>query len=167
MQRPRKQHSSVRLLSSAPAGAGGSKTARSAVDGQYPFVSSPLLAYIRHSQLPPQMASSSSSTAVAALRRLATLRSQIFQTLPPPPASAPGGIRTGAKFLKAPLKGPSMLEYYPPTLKLKGLGERIWGQEGVERGLILMDPRERQRLEDVERRKKMGKGPPKKGKWRE
>jgi small subunit ribosomal protein S33 len=60
-----------------------------------------------------------------------------------------------------------MLEYYPPTLKLKGLGERIWGQEGVERGLILMDPRERQRLEDVERRKKMGKGPPKKGKWKE
>ncbi|PWN20795.1 hypothetical protein BCV69DRAFT_283012 [Microstroma glucosiphilum] len=112
------------------------------------------------------MASSSSSTAVAALRRLATLRSQIFQTLPPPPASAPGGIRTGAKFLKAPLKGPSMLEYYPPTLKLKGLGERIWGQEGVERGLLLMDPRERQRLEDVERRKKMGKGPPKKGQGR-
>ncbi|CAO1627010.1 unnamed protein product [Sympodiomycopsis kandeliae] len=65
-------------------------------------------------------ASSSSLTAAKAVQRqLATLRSRIFQTAPPPPLTSPGGIRTGSKILKARLRGPSMLQYYSPKLKLK------------------------------------------------
>ena len=115
---------------------------------------------------PSKMASSSSS-ATTALRHLATLRSRIFNTAPPPPLSAPGGLRTGAKILKSRLVGPSMLGYYPPTTRLRDIGRQIWGMQGEkEEGLMLMSAKEAQRFEDVARKRRLGKGPPKKGEYR-
>lgn len=92
-----------------------------------------------------------------ALRTLATLRSRIFATAAPP--SVPGGVRTGAKFLRQRLVGPSMLRYYPAQLNYKSFN-------ALEPSLPkLLDPRETQRLKDVERKKVLGKGPPKKGEF--
>lgn len=78
------------------------------------------------------MSSSSSAvttTAAGVKRHLATLRSRIFQTAPPPPPSAPGGVRTGAKILKARLRGPSMLQYYNPRLKLSSVTKFNFGKD--------------------------------------
>ncbi|PWN25064.1 hypothetical protein BDZ90DRAFT_76289 [Jaminaea rosea] len=107
----------------------------------------------------------SSSSASSPLRHLLTLRSRIFQHTPPPPPHAPGGLRTGAKLLKRPLVGPSMLNYYPPSLRLRSLG--LFENPGGEgERFFLQDAKEVQRLKDVERKKRLGKGPPKKGELR-
>jgi small subunit ribosomal protein S33 len=95
----------------------------------------------------------------AALRALALARARIFEVSPP--SAVPGGERTGAKVLRPRLVGPSMLRYYPANLNLSSLSSVVPGL--LAPGEKLLDPREAQRLEDVERRKGLGKGPPKKG----
>lgn len=52
-----------------------------------------------------------------------------------------------------------MLTYYPPTVNFRSI-EKL--APGLGR---LQDVRETQRLKDVERKKMLGKGPPKKGKF--
>jgi len=86
---------------------------------------------------------------LAALNRL---RCSIFQT-----SYNPTGQRTGAKYLRARLRGPSMIKYYPEKMDFA----RII-RENPE--LELVNHVERQRLADVADRKKRGKGAPKKAK---
>ena len=88
-------------------------------------------------------------------RRLAALnklRCEIFQT-----SYNPTSVRTGAKYLRARLRGPSMLQYYPPEVSIAQLrkGSPNWDVEDFD---------ELQRLSDVEYKKKRGKGAPKKAK---
>ncbi|CAO1622730.1 unnamed protein product [Parajaminaea phylloscopi] len=105
------------------------------------------------------------SQATAALRhQLATLRSRIFSTAPPPPLSHPGGIRTGAKILTQRLVGPSMLKYYGPTINMRTARPDEEASDGSEGPF--MTTRENQRLLDVARKRRIGKGPPKKGQGR-
>lgn len=86
---------------------------------------------------------------IAALNKL---RCSIFQTL-----YNPTSVRTGAKYLRARLRGPSMINYYPPVLSIAQLKK---GNPGWE----IQDEDEIQRFQDVEDRKKRGKGAPKKAK---
>ncbi|UZJ53396.1 hypothetical protein CBS101457_002716 [Exobasidium rhododendri] len=104
------------------------------------------------------------------LRTLAEARSKIFSTTPPPPVGQPS-LRTGAKILRKRLVGPSMLKYYTPTVNLRSFAasfpelNRLDPETGrIKSGLI--DPAEVQRLKDVEKKKAIGKGPPKKGQGR-
>lgn len=101
------------------------------------------------------------------LRTLAEAQSKVFSTTPPPPLGQPS-LRTGAKILKKRLVGPSMLKYYPPTLNLRSFAAsfpdlRIFDPETGKSKSGLLDPVEVQRLKDVEKKKAIGKGPPKKG----
>ncbi|TRM69807.1 mitochondrial ribosomal subunit S27-domain-containing protein [Schizophyllum amplum] len=80
------------------------------------------------------------------------LRASIFQT-----SYNPTGIRTGAKYLRARLRGPSMAEYYPPEVDLAKIA-----REYPE--LEILNDAEQQRLQDVSDRKARGKGTPKKAK---
>ncbi|KAF7317960.1 Mitochondrial 37S ribosomal protein S27 [Mycena kentingensis (nom. inval.)] len=91
----------------------------------------------------------SSSTLLKGLTRL---RCQIFET-----AYNPTNARTGAKYLRARLRGPSMVKYYPPVLNIAAVARDVPELEFV-------DPKEQQRLEDVEDRKRRGKGMVKKAK---
>src|SRR5262245_9139222 len=84
------------------------------------------------------------------LAALARLRCQIFQT-----AYNPENTRTGAKYLRARLRGPSMVRYYPPQLDIPAI-MREYPQ------LELVNQQEEQRLADLADRKRRGKGPPKK-----
>jgi hypothetical protein len=84
------------------------------------------------------------------LAALARLRCQIFQT-----AYNPGNIRTGAKYLRARLRGPSMVNYYPPQLDIPAIMRQYPELE-------LVNQEEEQRLADLADRKRRGKGPPKK-----
>lgn len=86
------------------------------------------------------------------LAALAKLRCEIFQT-----SYNPTSIRTGAKYLRARLRGPSMLKYYPPETSIAQLrkGSPEWDA---------VDFDELERLADVEYRKKRGKGAPRKAK---
>jgi len=86
---------------------------------------------------------------MAALNKL---RCSIFQT-----SYNPTGIRTGAKYLRKRLVGPSMVKYYPEDINLAGIMREFPELE-------LIDQVEEQRLSDVEDRKKRGKGAPKKAK---
>ncbi|KAI0781522.1 mitochondrial ribosomal subunit S27-domain-containing protein, partial [Trametes elegans] len=86
---------------------------------------------------------------LAALNRL---RCEIFQT-----AYNPTSIRTGAKYLRAHLRGPAMIRYYPDELTVKKFNA-MPGQLKIE------DWDEYQRLSDVEEKKRRGKGVPKKAK---
>ncbi|PWN41044.1 hypothetical protein IE81DRAFT_275513, partial [Ceraceosorus guamensis] len=77
----------------------------------------------------------------------------------------PGGVRTGSKILRARLRGPSMLRYYPPTLNLRSvnmLGRELEGDLWRD----VVDWNERQRLADLDKAKHYGKNPPKKGQGR-
>lgn len=96
-----------------------------------------------------------------ALHSLSTVRSSIFQTTAPQPLSSSSlpPPRTGRKILSKRLLGPSMLQYYPPVISIAAIARNR--TLPALRGL--RDPREVQRLEDVARRREMGKGPPKKG----
>jgi len=87
-----------------------------------------------------------------ALFSLLQTRAQIFQT-----AFNPTSIRTGAKYLRRRIRGPSMLAYYPPKLDISK-AIRMYPD------LELVDDDEQTRLEDTEYRRKRGKGPPKKQK---
>ncbi|PWN36955.1 uncharacterized protein FA14DRAFT_159225 [Meira miltonrushii] len=111
------------------------------------------------------------------LHALAEARARIFQTAPPRALGESPSLRTGAKFLKKRLVGPSMLAYYPPTVSFKPLNKALYGPGGPHEGETwqapdgttrtgLIDLKELQRLHDVEHKKAIGKGPPKKGQGR-
>ncbi|EED77809.1 predicted protein [Postia placenta Mad-698-R] len=94
--------------------------------------------------------------AAIAPSRLATLtrlRCSIFQT-----SYNPTSIRTGAKYLRARLRGPSMVEYYPPEVSIAQFNRMSGGDWRI------VDPQEDMRLADVEAKKRRGKGAPKKAK---
>lgn len=86
------------------------------------------------------------------LAALTKLRCEIFQT-----SYNPTAVRTGAKYLRARLRGPSMLKYYPPVVSIAQMrkGNPDWEIEDFD---------ELQRVSDVEYKKKRGKGAPKKAK---
>ena len=86
------------------------------------------------------------------LAALDALRCQVFGT-----TYNPNNVRMGAKYLKKSLVGDSMLKYYPPQFKLSS----FFGQDPAFAKLI--HPTETQRWLDVERKRAIGKGPPKKG----
>lgn len=86
------------------------------------------------------------------LTALTKLRCTIFET-----SYNPTGLRTGAKYLRARLRGPSMVKYYPPVINIAQLARK-------HPELELVDEVEEQRWQDVEDRKKRGKGAPKKAK---
>lgn len=92
-----------------------------------------------------------SSSAVWSLK---ALQAKVFGT-----TYNPTQARTGAKVLRQRLQGPSMLAYYPPTVNFRAIQKLV---SGLGR---LQDVRETQRLKDVERKKMLGKGPPRKGKF--
>lgn len=84
------------------------------------------------------------------LLALTRLRCDIFSTLYNPTAA-----RTGAKYLRARLRGPSMVNYYPQQLSFKTI-DRAYPE------LKLINFEEEQRLSDIEEHKARGKGAPKK-----
>ncbi|ETW85077.1 hypothetical protein HETIRDRAFT_18624, partial [Heterobasidion irregulare TC 32-1] len=86
------------------------------------------------------------------LAALARLRCSIFQT-----SFNPTSMRTGAKYLRKRLVGPSMLNYYPREVSIAQLNS--WNP-----GWDLVDLKEQQRVQDVDAKKKRGKGTPKKAK---
>ena len=86
------------------------------------------------------------------LATLTKLRCSIFQT-----SYNPTGIRTGAKYLRARLRGPSMMQYYPTGIDMARVV-----REHPELGAVNLD--ELQRMDDVDDRKARGKGAPKKAK---
>ncbi|KAI8979614.1 mitochondrial ribosomal subunit S27-domain-containing protein [Mycotypha africana] len=94
-----------------------------------------------------------SQTATASrLAQLTQLSCKIFNNVYNPTA-----VRTGNKILRRRLLGPSLTSYYPQRLfhfrDLKALYPTM--------GLVDLD--EKERLEEINRRKRRGKGAPKKG----
>ncbi|CAO3596514.1 unnamed protein product [Absidia cylindrospora] len=88
----------------------------------------------------------------AQLTQLAQLTSKIFGTVHNPTAA-----RTGNKILRQRLLGPSMVQYNPtPLIHFRDLKALY-----PELGLVDMD--EKARLDEISRRKRRGKGAPKKG----
>ncbi|EMD34302.1 hypothetical protein CERSUDRAFT_86423 [Gelatoporia subvermispora B] len=90
------------------------------------------------------------------LAALTRLRCSIFQT-----SYNPTSARTGAKYLRARLRGPAMLKYYPTDLSVaqfNAFADNEWR---------MVDADEIQREKDVEDRKKRGKGAPKKAATKE
>ncbi|OSD02132.1 hypothetical protein PYCCODRAFT_1390760 [Trametes coccinea BRFM310] len=92
------------------------------------------------------------AVAPARLAALNRLRCEIFQT-----AYNPTSVRTGAKYLRARLRGPSMIRYYPDQLTVAQFN-RMPGDFKIQNW------EEYQRLADVEEKKRRGKGVPKKAK---
>ncbi|WFD29738.1 mitochondral 37S ribosomal protein S27 [Malassezia sp. CBS 17886] len=93
--------------------------------------------------------------AVRSLAALNALRCKVFGN-----TYNPENLRSGAKYLRKPLVGAAMLQYYPPVLNLKSV------TAAVPSIGPLVAPAEKQRLADVARKKMLGKGPPKKGEGR-
>ncbi|KAK0470630.1 mitochondrial ribosomal subunit S27-domain-containing protein [Armillaria novae-zelandiae] len=89
------------------------------------------------------------------LEALTRLRCSIFQT-----TYNPTRVRTGAKYLRARLQGPSMVKYYPPALNISAIARQYPALE-------LVDEKEQQRFQDIIDRKKRGKGAPTKSKGKE
>ncbi|KAJ7132075.1 mitochondrial ribosomal subunit S27-domain-containing protein [Mycena epipterygia] len=89
------------------------------------------------------------------MKALTRLRCEIFQT-----SYNPKNLRTGAKYLRAHLRGPAMMEYYPKHIDLAAIA-----REFPEFGIV--NEKEVQRLQDVEDKKRRGKGTPKKAKEKE
>ncbi|THH21459.1 hypothetical protein EW146_g102 [Bondarzewia mesenterica] len=92
------------------------------------------------------------SVAPSRLAALTRLRCSIFQA-----SYNPTSQRTGAKYLRRRLQGPSMMQYYPQQVSFAALNHE-------NPGWNLVDPVEQQRFQDVEDRKIRGKGAPKKAK---
>ena len=94
---------------------------------------------------------------MATSSRLAALtkaRSAIFQT-----AYNPTSVRTGAKYFRARLRGPSMVNYYPKDIDLSmSKLAKQWPE------LELVNFAEAQRLWDVDMKRARGKGAPAKAK---
>lgn len=106
-----------------------------------------------HFLLPPKMAAAViGPPAKSRLLALTRLRCNIFSTL-----YNPTSARTGAKYLRARLRGPSLVNYYPQTVSFREIDKKY-----PELKLINFD--EEQRLADIEDRKARGKGAPKKAK---
>ncbi|OZJ05310.1 hypothetical protein BZG36_01580 [Bifiguratus adelaidae] len=71
----------------------------------------------------------------------------------------PTHARTGNKVLRRRLIGPTLASYYPQTtLKFRQVQAAF-----PDLGLVDLD--EKERLDEISRRKRRGKGAPKKGKW--
>ncbi|KAH8100307.1 mitochondrial ribosomal subunit S27-domain-containing protein [Cristinia sonorae] len=99
------------------------------------------------------MATTLTKTGPWRLGLLKQLQCSIFQT-----SYNPTSVRTGAKYLRRRLRGPSMINYYPPTLSIAQIKRDFPDLKH------LVDSKEQQRLQDVEDRKQRGKGAPKKAK---
>lgn len=99
----------------------------------------------------PLSTSTMSAVAPSRLAALKQLQCSIFQT-----SYNPTSIRTGAKYLRARLRGPSMVQYYPTEISIARLARN------PRRGIVNLE--EEQRLRDVEDKKKRGKGAPRKAK---
>lgn len=78
------------------------------------------------------------------------VRAGIFQT-----AFNPTSVRTGAKYLRRRLRGPALINYYPPTIDMARI-VRTYPE------LEMVNEEEQTRLEDIEFKKKRGKGAPRK-----
>lgn len=100
--------------------------------------------------LTPAMAAAAAAIRPMRLAALTRTRSSVFQT-----AYNPTSARTGAKYLRARLRGPSMVKYYTPEANIAQL-IRQWPE------LEMINLAEDERLQDVEDKKKRGKGAPKK-----
>ncbi|KAG1772565.1 mitochondrial ribosomal subunit S27-domain-containing protein [Suillus placidus] len=94
------------------------------------------------------------ATAIRPMQLAALTRSRcsILQT-----AYNPTSARTGAKYLHARLCGPSMVKFYTPEANIAQI-MRQWPE------LEMRNFAEEERLQDVEDKKKRGKGAPKKAK---
>ncbi|GJJ11832.1 hypothetical protein Clacol_006070 [Clathrus columnatus] len=95
------------------------------------------------------------AVARARLSLLESLRCSIFAT-----SYNPTSLRTGAKYLRARLRGPSMLNYYPKIVKISHFNKLF-------PGLDLEDTDEIQRRNDLAALRARGKGAPKKAKTKE
>jgi small subunit ribosomal protein S33 len=91
-----------------------------------------------------------SAVAPSRLAALRQLQCAVFQT-----SYNPTSVRTGAKYLRARLRGPSMVKYYPKQVSIAQL---------MRQGLDLVNQEEEQRLQDAADRKARGKGAPPKAK---
>jgi small subunit ribosomal protein S33 len=87
------------------------------------------------------------------LAALKALQCSLFQT-----AYNPTSARTGAKYLRARLRGPAMTKYYPTILRIADLRKSATGAK------FLVDEDEEERIQDVEDKKARGKGAPTKAK---
>ncbi|KAL5533487.1 RSM27 [Sanghuangporus sanghuang] len=96
------------------------------------------------------------SVAPKLLKSLARLRCSIFQT-----TFNPTSRRTGAKYLKARLRGPSMVQYYPERSPSIGDLNKMYP------GWNLVDVHEVRRNISIQEHKDRGKGAPKKAKNKE
>lgn len=83
---------------------------------------------------------------------LKQLRCSIFHT-----SYNPQSLRTGAKYLRARLRGPSMAAYYPDSFDIPKIIRRYPELE-------MVNDDEEERLQDVLEKRRRGKGPPKKAK---
>ncbi|KIJ25274.1 hypothetical protein M422DRAFT_38857 [Sphaerobolus stellatus SS14] len=86
------------------------------------------------------------------LNMLKQLRCAIFQT-----AWNPASIRTGAKYLRKRLRGPSMIQYYPTQISFREVNKKF-----PELGIV--DEDEVMRIKDLASMRARGKGAPKKAK---
>lgn len=120
-----------------------------------------LLAYCFPSTMSAVVASAASSIARTStsapspsrLRQLKALQCALFQI-----SYNPTNARTGAKYLRARLKGPSMINYYPKVLNIQELRKSATGAR------LMIDEEEEERIQDVEDKKARGKGAPTKAK---
>ncbi|KZO90411.1 hypothetical protein CALVIDRAFT_468223, partial [Calocera viscosa TUFC12733] len=69
----------------------------------------------------------------------------------------PSSASTGPKYLRARLRGPAMVRYYPQRIPIQLVRAVAWNMN-------IVDSREVQRVHDVADLKKRGKGAPKKKK---
>ncbi|KAH9477872.1 Mitochondrial 37S ribosomal protein S27 [Psilocybe cubensis] len=87
------------------------------------------------------------------LQALTKLRCSIFQT-----TYNPDSLRTGAKYLRARLRGPSLVGYYPERVNISQI------VRSYRNRLEMVDDDEEERLQDVIERRRRGKGAPPKAK---
>lgn len=100
------------------------------------------------------MAAAAAAVTPSRLAALVKARCAIFKT-----AYNPTSARTGAKYLRARLRGPSMANYYPKDIDLcMSKLAKEWPE------LELVNFAEAQRLWDVDMKKARGKGAPAKAK---
>ena len=86
------------------------------------------------------------------LAQLAQLSAKLFNNI-----YNPTGERTGNKILRKRLIGPTVTEWYPKRIiTLRKITDLLPGMK-------LVDQEEKLRLEEIAKRKKRGKGAPKKG----
>ncbi|RUS32243.1 mitochondrial ribosomal subunit S27-domain-containing protein [Jimgerdemannia flammicorona] len=88
----------------------------------------------------------------ATLQRLAQLSCKLFNNL-----YNPTNARTGNKVLRGRLLGPALTSYYPQKLL------HFRDVKAAYPNLGLVDLEEKERLDEIARRKRRGKGTPKKG----